>query len=447
MNWWPFIAIGSAVGASVAAVLQTALRQSSASAVEAAAVQLKGEAEAEKLRPLLDRDEHHAAPLALLRILFSLAAVASAVQWVAGARHEGATQPLDMVIGVAGAAAVLWIGAWLVPVSIATHVGPRVVLAFAPLLKLVHVLLRPAASVYAFIDEVIRRLAGENAASNTAPESEIISALDESERDGTIDETERDMIEAVVELRDTTVEQVMTPRTEVRALEYTDELGAILQFLSESGHSRVPVFEENLDHIRGILYAKDLLNWINEHGLESKSNGDAFSLQPLLRDALFIPETKTVRELLAELLASRVHIAMIADEYGGTAGLITIEDIVEEIFGEIRDEYDVEEKDHGLRPFTADLRAQDAEARLELDEINDLLEPMNVELPESEDYDTLGGCVVVSLGRIPEAGDSLLLGRVKLTVLVAEPTRVVSVRVEVLGADDEEAVASSASEG
>lgn len=443
MSWWPLIAIGSAAGAAGLSTMQIALRQTGRGAVEALALAKQGEAAVDRLKPLMERDEHHAASIALPRIVFSLVCVVAAVRWVAAERDNPAPTTADIAIGVASSGVLLWIVAWLLPVALSKHVGPSVVLAFARPMRIVHVLLSPLAMVYGFIDEVVRRLAGDSATEQERVEREILSALDESEREGRIDETERDMIEAVVDLRSTTVEQIMTPRTETNALELTDDLPTILAFLSESGHSRVPVFEENLDHISGVLYAKDLLNWLTEHGLPGE-NGADFHLAPLLREAVFVPETKTVRELLAELLATRVHIAMIADEYGGTAGLVTIEDIVEEIFGEIRDEYDTQEEDHGLRPFDADTRSQEADARIELDEINDLLEPMGVELPESEDYDTLGGCVVVNLGRIPEAGDSLVIDRIKLTVVEAEPTRVVLVLVEVL--EEDEAIAEISAE-
>jgi CBS domain containing-hemolysin-like protein len=145
------------------------------------------------------------------------------------------------------------------------------------------------------------------------------------------------MIEAVVALRDKTVEQIMTPRTEIAAMEYTDDLGAVTGIIRKIGHSRIPVYKGSLDTIVGIFYVMDLMKWLAGSGVRAGSN-KPFELQAILRPALFVPETKTVRELMKELLEKKLHIAMVADEYGGTAGLVTIEDIVEEVFGEIYDE-------------------------------------------------------------------------------------------------------------
>jgi hypothetical protein len=156
-----------------------------------------------------------------------------------------------------------------------------------------------------------------------------------------------------------------------------------------------------------------------------------FSLRPLLRPAVFVPETKSVRELLVELLAQRVHIAMVADEYGGTSGLITIEDIVEEIFGDIEDEYEEPSNTDAGVTLNPQSRTAEIEARVYIDDANDRLEELGIELPENEDYDTVGGFVVVGMGRIPDAGEIYTHNGLRLTVLEAEPTRVVRVRVEV----------------
>jgi CBS domain containing-hemolysin-like protein len=177
--------------------------------------------------------------------------------------------------------------------------------------------------------------------------------------------------------------------------------------------------------MRGILYAKDLLRWIRQHG----GNGHAFVLREILRPVSFVPETKTVRELLTQLLAEKVHIAMVADEYGGTSGLVTMEDIVEEIFGDIQDEYETaEDAVGGVEIDEADKSAR-IDARTPIDDANDELEDLGVELPESDDYDTVAGFVSATLGRIPEIGEVFEHGKARVEILEAEPTRVVRVRV------------------
>ena len=240
------------------------------------------------------------------------------------------------------------------------------------------------------------------------------------------------MLEAVVEFRSTSVEQIMTPRTEINALEYTDDLGEVQAFINEHGHSRHPVYSENLDHIEGMLYAKDLLKWIINHG----NNGEPFVLSELLREPSFVPETKTVRELLTQLLADQVHIAIILDEYGGTSGLVTMEDIVEEIFGEIQDEYE-EPEDATAVVLDQSNKSAEIDARTEIDDANDELGAVGIELPESDDYDTVGGFINTLLGRIPEQGEEFDHESLRFEILEAEPTRVVRLRVLCVPDQDE----------
>jgi CBS domain containing-hemolysin-like protein len=224
------------------------------------------------------------------------------------------------------------------------------------------------------------------------------------------------------------VEQIMTPRTEVEAMELTNNLGEIVKFIRQSRHSRIPVYEGSLDQVVGFFYVKDLMRWLAGDG--PRQTGKAFELRSILRPAYYVPETKTIRELLSELVDKKVHVAMVADEYGGTSGLVTLEDIVEEIFGEIQDEYEQAEDELPEIHVDAAERAADIDARAYIRDANDALRAIGVGLPEGEAYDTVGGLVVTTLGRIPTAGESLRVGEVTLTVTAAEPTRVERVRLE-----------------
>ncbi|MFN7440032.1 MAG: transporter associated domain-containing protein, partial [Phycisphaerales bacterium] len=175
-----------------------------------------------------------------------------------------------------------------------------------------------------------------------------------------------------------------------------------------------------------------LMHWLGGSG----NAGKPFDLKSILRPAFFVPETKTVRELLRELMDKKVHIAMVADEYGGTAGLVTIEDIVEEVFGEIRDEYEP------TTPETPDVvlnlpeRSAQLDAAARILDVNDALEPLGVQLPASEDYDTVGGFIMTTLGRVPASGENLEHENMALTILEAKPNRIVRVQLRVRSADD-----------
>ncbi len=187
-----------------------------------------------------------------------------------------------------------------------------------------------------------------------------------------------------------------------------------------AGHSRIPVFRESLDEIVGLLYVKDLIPFLGD--------GDAFDLAAVWREPLLVPETKSVREMLAEFRRRQVHLAVVLDEYGGTAGLVTIEDILEEIVGEIHDEYEEKSEEPTLE-LDPDGRSAVVDARMHVDVLNDA---MNLDLPDDGDYETLAGFVFSKLGHIPVAGETFEDCGCSFEVLKAERTKVVEVGVAVL---------------
>jgi len=215
----------------------------------------------------------------------------------------------------------------------------------------------------------------------------------------------------------------MTPRTDVVGIEKHSTLEQIRDIILSEGYSRYPVYDDSLDNIVGVLYVKDLLPLVGANGVDVESE---FKLREVVRPALFVPETKTLRDLLAEMQQRKVHMALCLDEYGGTAGLVTIEDILEEIVGEIQDEYELEEK---AEPdiVRVDETTAEADGRAYIDDVNDALE---IELPEDEDYDTIGGFVFAQLGHVPEVGESFDYEHLQITVLDAEKTKVNRVKIE-----------------
>jgi CBS domain containing-hemolysin-like protein len=243
---------------------------------------------------------------------------------------------------------------------------------------------------------------------------EIQQVLDESEERGLIDEDEGEMIEGIVELKQTFAREIMIPRIHIVAAPKDATREEVLNTIIESGHSRIPIFEDNLDHILGILYAKDLLPlWLN--------GGGEFKIQEILRQPYFVPETKRINDLLNELRNRKSHLAVVVDEYGGTAGIVTIEDIIEEIIGEIRDEHDFEEEPFVLQEDGAVL----ADARVN---IYDFEERFGVTLPK-EGYDTLGGFMIHLLGRVPKKGETIGYEGLVMRVQAGDQKRITRILV------------------
>lgn len=311
-----------------------------------------------------------------------------------------------------------------IPVSWARYHGERLLLGSMPLLHAMRIALLPLTRPLHVLDPLVRRLSGVDLRDDDEDLSDqIIAAVEDHESGAEVADDQKQMIEAIFDLRETDAGAVMTPRTDVEGVELTASLDEVRATLIEEGHSRVPVYRENLDDIAGILYAKDLLPLLEEAGTPS-SNG-AFDLQSLLREPMLIPESKNVLDLLREFRATQVHLAIVVDEYGGTAGLVTIEDILEEIVGEIHDEYEEDSEAPGVEPLD-DGRAR-VDARLPIDDLNDRLA---LDVPEDEEYDTVGGFVLETLGHIPDVGESFESHGVRVTVEQAEKTHVVAVVVE-----------------
>jgi putative hemolysin len=250
----------------------------------------------------------------------------------------------------------------------------------------------------------------------TVTEEELKSMVDAGHEGGVLEGDERQMIYSIFELGDTLVREIMLPRIYITALEVSTPLSTAVDALIKSGHSRVPVYEESVDNILGLLYAKDLLRiW--------RKGEQTVSLRSLLRPATFVPEAKKVDELLEEMQAGHVHLAMVVDEYGGIAGLVTLEDIFEEIVGEIQDEYDQSEE----APYTQ--VGEDEyifQGRVDLRDFNEV---MGSQLP-TEETETLGGFIYEHIGRVPSTGESLQVGDISLTIEQVTGRRIRKVRAK-----------------
>ncbi len=254
-------------------------------------------------------------------------------------------------------------------------------------------------------------------------EEEIRTIVTEGHREGLLEEEALEMIEGIIELGDADVSEIMTPRTDMHMLQVDLPWEQIIDDAIEEGHTRIPVYDKNRDDVVGILYSKDLLPELATSAPDSRT-----PLRDLLRKPMFVPETKPVTDLLQMFQQTRTHIAVVLDEYGGVSGLVTIEDVLEEIVGEIVDEYD-EETVEEIQQIDEDTCV--ALGRTHIDEIN---EAMNLELPDDGDFDTIGGFVFTELGRVPLPGESLVWQKkVQIHVLEATKRRIDRVRIERLG--------------
>lgn len=321
-----------------------------------------------------------------------------------------------LLIVIGSLSALILVVGRLAPEGIAAAYPERWAVCFAGLLRVLTAVLWPPVRLLVWVGNRLAAPFGGVPLTGTAlvTEEEIRTLVDAGEEEGVIEEDEKEMIYSIFELGETMAREVMVPRIDIVAVDIQTPPEEVVRVIAETGHSRIPVHEGTVDGIVGLVYAKDLL-------LHLQGDGPRPSLREMLRPAYFVPETKKVDDLLREMQQRRIHMAIVVDEYGGTAGLVTVEDILEEIVGEIQDEYDAEEPSFeqvGEEEYILD-------ARMNLDDVNDLLK---ADLP-TETADTLGGLIYDALGRVPVPGDSLQIGEWRVEVLTVSDRRIRKVRM------------------
>lgn len=307
----------------------------------------------------------------------------------------------------------------LAPKSLAIQRAEQVTMVVAYPLHLFYLVFSPAISALNWVANRVLKAFGLQSASETGhyhSGEELRLLLEQGREGGTIEEAEHELIENVFEFGDTIVKEVMVPRTEVIALDITKPPAELIKFVVEEGYTRMPVYAGSIDHIIGVVYSKDLITLLQHQNL--------IILQDLLRPAYFVPETKLIPELLREFQRNKVQLAIVVDEFGGTAGLVTMEDILEELVGEIQDEYDEE----ALEVERVEDGVYLVDASVTIPDLNDAVE--GFALPEGDDYTTVGGLVNKWFGRIPSADESFERDQVRMTVLKTVDRRVVQVKLE-----------------
>ncbi len=270
-----------------------------------------------------------------------------------------------------------------------------------------------------------QRIAGIFHSSRNSAEA-VEQAIIEAEEDGDLLADEKSMLLRVLCLDELTVQDIMTPRTDFACAPVDSDLAAVVQVIVESGHSRIPIFKDNRDNIVGIAYAKDMIkHWDDESMRHSP-------ISKIMREPFFVPETKKVLDLLHEFRSRKNHLAVLLDEYGGTSGLVTVEDVIEEIIGEIEDEHDAP-REEDIKVLDAKHIVVSGRAMLE-----DIEAEMGIKL-ESEDVDTIGGYLCQIAGRVPKVDDSFEIEGMLFTVLSADAKQVRSISVEPVASDSDAA--------
>ena len=354
-----------------------------------------------------------ASAVAAVSIVELLATPLSGVSWIG--ERAGALALLVVTLLVSIVSIVL---GELIPKGFALANPDRIALAASGPISLFAKIVSPLVALLVLLTKAISKPFGIDP--TRTPElsaAEIRLIVEQGSQQGVLEAEEEQMISAVMSLSDSKLHEVMVPRIDIVAIDQEATFDEAVEVVLKEGHSRTPLYRESVDHIVGILYAKDLLRLIAAGGPRPR-------LRDIMRPALFVPESQSVDDLLHELQRRKVHMAVVLDEYGGTAGLVTIEDLLEEIVGEIQDEFDEEE------PMKVEIGPGEVilDGRAAIDDLTELVEPA-LELEDDEEYDTLGGFVYHRIGRVPVVGDAVVIEPFVITVIKVSGRRVGKVRV------------------
>ncbi|MHC4324317.1 MAG: hemolysin family protein [Planctomycetota bacterium] len=372
---------------------------------------------------LSEKEEELILTCSLYRLIFNMCILLALVFVFTGRGEPGQRigSAVDYLLAALVAFGIFSVFSLAIPHAWAKYAGEKILSRTYRILMLFAFIASPILYIFKLYDGFIRRLAG---IAETTPEEqheekqeEFLTGLEQHKTEGVLDEEEQEMIENVLELRSSTADEIMTPRTDIVAAEVNSDLQQVLQIITSGGHTRIPVYEENIDNIVGLIYAKDLLAEIGKDPVD-------FNLREKMRKVYFVPETKPLRVLLHEFQNQKLHISIVLDEYGGTAGIVTLEDILEELVGEITDEY---EETPAEPVKKIDENTIEADARTYIDDLNDEFE---LDLPEDEDYETIGGFVFSRLGYIPKANESFDYENLKFTIASAEARKIKRIKIQ-----------------
>jgi CBS domain containing-hemolysin-like protein len=392
---WAVLLIGLFVAAtSFFSACASALRMFSRVRLQEAFKASRGEEQPQRVERIVEDADRLILACGFYRLVFHIGALLLLVALLS-AWHSRLTPAIYLAV-FGFAVAIFSVFSLAIPYAWAKHAGEKLLSRTYGILIVFAALATPVLHILQLYDGFVRRLAGVPPTTPQEQQEEKQEEFLEDLTARTVDQEEQEMIENVLELREITAGEIMTPRTDLVAVDVSVDLPTVLETVRQAGHSRVPVYEENIDNIVGLIYAKDLLAEIGKDAAE-------FNLRNRMREVYFVPETKPLRALLHEFQNQKLHLAVVLDEYGGTAGLVTLEDILEELVGPIADEY---EKTPPASIRQIDENTIEVDARTYVDDLNDACA---LDLPEDEDYDTVGGFVFSRLGYIPKAGETSIM--------------------------------------
>lgn len=328
--------------------------------------------------------------LATILLMNSIANIAAGSITTVIAQDIGVPYPAALATGVA--TFLILVFAEIFPKTFAVQNADKMAFVVAPIIRVIELIFLPIIRTLIFISNILLKIVGTRPMKEGpfVTEEEIRTLVSVGQEEGVIEEQEKEMINSIFEFGETIAKEVMIPRMDMLAVEKTTPVEQVLDVILSEGYSRIPVYDKTIDNVVGLVYARDLL----VHYSKGLSN---LKLEKIIRPPYFVPESKKVLELLKELQKRKTHMAIVVDEYGGTAGIITIEDLLEEIVGEIFDEYDLEEV---LVEYIDENNIR-VDGKVDLDEINEVL---GIDLPEAE-YESIGGFVFNLFGKIPKAGE------------------------------------------
>lgn len=322
---------------------------------------------------------------------------------------------LEMVVVTVAVTACILIFGEIIPKMVALKNPHKTALVLAPTIHNTIIMLSPFIVLLNFLTHGLSRRFGVSFGSEKLVTTEDIKTLvTVGEEEGVIDDVEKQMIHSIFDFSETVVRQIMTPRPDAVCMDAKSTIAEVIYVIQEHGHSRIPLFEDKIDNIVGVVFAKDLL---------SVSSG-SLSVKKFMRDVFFIPETQNILDLLLQMKKSKFHLAVVVDEYGGFSGLVTMEDIIEEIMGEIQDEYDEDET-----PMFSEI----APGKYLVDagmNIDDLSEKMKFPFPKEDDFDTIGGFVLSLSGKFPLKGDIMDYEGLRIKVNDVSKKRILSLEIE-----------------